>query len=168
MDIASSPSHSESLTSPERETKTCDTKMSKPDAVPVTKSTNPVVALSPLPTAAETPPPLPPPHPNQRLLEVDKAPAVKPASSQPLPKPAAAVLQLPNLSIHVNKRKCASGDLGPFLDPKKIEDLPDKFGPGPINRVVRQSVQQLVDAAFEQKEVSCCIYCFYQYNRRVP
>ena len=45
------------------------------------------------------------------------------------------------------------GDLGPFLDPKKIQGLPSSFGPGPLNRVLRQSVQQLVDASLDQKEM---------------
>ena len=61
----------------------------------------------------------------------------------------------PNLSIHVNKAKISKGlrDLGPFLDPKKIQGLPSSFGPGPLNRVLRQSVQQLVDASLDQKEM---------------
>ncbi len=40
------------------------------------------------------------------------------------------------------------------MDRRKLERLPETFGPGPINRVVRESVQSLVDASFDQKEVS--------------
>ena len=50
--------------------------------------------------------------------------------------------------IQPNKSGC-----GPYLDPGKITNLPEAFGPGPIHRVLRESVQQLVDAALDQKKV---------------
>ena len=50
--------------------------------------------------------------------------------------------------IQPNKSGC-----GPFLDPVKITNLPEAFGPGPIHRVLRESVQLLVDSALDQKKV---------------
>jgi len=41
---------------------------------------------------------------------------------------------------------------GPYLDAEKITNLPEAFGPGPIRKVLRESVQNLVDAAVNQKE----------------
>lgn len=43
------------------------------------------------------------------------------------------------------------GGCGPYLDPRKIANLPEAFGPGPIHRVLRESVQNLVDSALDQK-----------------
>ncbi|XP_040576207.1 polycomb protein SCMH1 [Lepeophtheirus salmonis] len=60
----------------------------------------------------------------------------------------------PTIKIFVNKKKIrGSSSLGPFLDMKKIEELPRIFGPGPINRVLRESVQNLVDCSMNQKEI---------------
>jgi len=42
---------------------------------------------------------------------------------------------------------------GPFLDHAKVSRLPEAFGPGPIHRVLRESVQQLVDCGKEQGQV---------------
>ena len=61
---------------------------------------------------------------------------------------ATAPLDLTIFVIQPNKSGC-----GPFLDPVKITNLPEAFGPGPIHRVLRESVQHLVDAALEQKKV---------------
>ena len=58
-----------------------------------------------------------------------------------------------NIIIVVNKQKSRSSSLGPFLDPQKVQALPQRFGPGPINRVLRQAVQKLVDASVDQKQV---------------
>lgn len=58
------------------------------------------------------------------------------------------------ITIIVNKSKLSQIESpGPFLDKKKLDKLPDAFGPGPINRVVRESVQNIVDASLNQKEV---------------
>ena len=57
------------------------------------------------------------------------------------------------ITIKVNKNKKTVGNIGPFLNPKKVERLPSQFGPGPIHRIVRESVQHLVDASFDQREV---------------
>ena len=53
----------------------------------------------------------------------------------------------------MNKNKKIAGNIGPFLNPKKVERLPSQFGPGPLHRIVRESVQHLVDASFDQREV---------------
>jgi hypothetical protein len=59
-----------------------------------------------------------------------------------------------HITIKVNKNKKIAGNIGPFLNPKKVERLPSQFGPGPIKSVVRESVQNLVDASLDQKEVT--------------
>ena len=42
---------------------------------------------------------------------------------------------------------------GPYLDPAKVANLPEAFGPGPLHRVLRESVQHLVDAALDQRKI---------------
>merc|ERR1712130_1088745 len=42
---------------------------------------------------------------------------------------------------------------GPYLDPVKVSNLPEAFGPGLMHRVLRESVQHLVDAALDQKKI---------------
>ena len=37
------------------------------------------------------------------------------------------------------------------MDPRKIANLPEAFGPGPIHKVLRESVQNLGDSALDQK-----------------
>jgi hypothetical protein len=59
-----------------------------------------------------------------------------------------------NILIVVNKTKSSASSLGPFLDPQKVQALPQRFGPGSINRVLRRSVQELVDASLDQKQVN--------------
>jgi hypothetical protein len=71
--------------------------------------------------------------------------------STPLSAPTPAIGGL-QVTVFVNKSKI-SDSLGPFLDPKKVSSLPSQFGPGPINRVLRESIQQLVDASIDQKQV---------------
>jgi len=51
--------------------------------------------------------------------------------------------------VYVNKH----GNCGPHLDQKKIQQLPDHFGPGPVNVVLRRTVQACVDCAIESKTV---------------
>ncbi|XP_063491062.1 sex comb on midleg-like protein 2 isoform X4 [Symphalangus syndactylus] len=51
--------------------------------------------------------------------------------------------------VYVNKH----GNFGPHLDPKRIQQLPDHFGPGPVNVVLRRIVQACVDCALETKTV---------------
>ncbi|XP_069319564.1 sex comb on midleg-like protein 2 [Eulemur rufifrons] len=51
--------------------------------------------------------------------------------------------------VYINKY----GNCGPHLDPKKIQQLPDHYGPGPVNVVLRRTVQACVDCAFQSKTV---------------
>ncbi|XP_074048435.1 sex comb on midleg-like protein 2 isoform X3 [Macrotis lagotis] len=51
--------------------------------------------------------------------------------------------------VYVNKH----GNSGPHLDKKKVQLLPDHFGPGPVNVVLRQAVQACVDCAHQVKMV---------------
>lgn len=48
-----------------------------------------------------------------------------------------------------------TGNLGPYLDPRKVssDQVPDQFGPGLLHKVVRESVQKLVDVSLDQKAV---------------
>nr|XP_056718039.1 sex comb on midleg-like protein 2 isoform X2 [Euleptes europaea] len=51
--------------------------------------------------------------------------------------------------VYVNKH----GNSGPHLDRKKVQQLPDHFGPGPVNVVLQQAVQACVDCAYQSKTV---------------
>ncbi|XP_067422182.1 sex comb on midleg-like protein 2 isoform X2 [Emydura macquarii macquarii] len=51
--------------------------------------------------------------------------------------------------VYVNKH----GKAGPHLDKKKVQQLPDHFGPGPVNVVLQQAVQACVDCAYLSKTV---------------
>ncbi|XP_068124752.1 sex comb on midleg-like protein 2 isoform X2 [Hyperolius riggenbachi] len=51
--------------------------------------------------------------------------------------------------VYVNKH----GNCGPHLDRKKVLQLPDHFGPGPVNVVLQQAVQACVDSAHHCKVV---------------
>ncbi|KAK4303473.1 hypothetical protein Pmani_024511 [Petrolisthes manimaculis] len=46
---------------------------------------------------------------------------------------------------------------GPYLDPSHVGDLPLQFGPGSLNRVVRESVQALVDSAPDPHTVTALL-----------
>uniref|UniRef100_A0AAV2LML2 SAM domain-containing protein n=1 Tax=Knipowitschia caucasica TaxID=637954 RepID=A0AAV2LML2_KNICA len=47
--------------------------------------------------------------------------------------------------VYVNKH----GDYGPNLDRKLVQQLPDHFGPAPVNSVLQQAVQACVDCTFQ-------------------
>uniref|UniRef100_A0A671EPD8 Scm polycomb group protein like 2 n=1 Tax=Rhinolophus ferrumequinum TaxID=59479 RepID=A0A671EPD8_RHIFE len=51
--------------------------------------------------------------------------------------------------VYINKH----GNVGPYLDQKKIQQLPDHYGPGPVNVVLRRIVQACMDCAIESKTV---------------
>uniref|UniRef100_A0A8B9SB19 Scm polycomb group protein like 2 n=1 Tax=Apteryx owenii TaxID=8824 RepID=A0A8B9SB19_APTOW len=53
------------------------------------------------------------------------------------------------MCVYVNKH----GNSGPHLDKKKVQQLPDHFGPGPVNVVLQQAVQACVDCAYQSKTV---------------
>ncbi|KAM6950543.1 polycomb protein SCMH1 [Lycodopsis pacificus] len=47
--------------------------------------------------------------------------------------------------VYVNKH----GDYGPRLDRKLVQQLPDHFGPAPVNAVLQQAVQACVDCTYQ-------------------
>lgn len=51
--------------------------------------------------------------------------------------------------IYINKQ----ANTGPNLDRKKIQQLPDHFGPDRPSVVLQQAVQGCIDSAFQQKTV---------------
>ncbi|XP_006528736.1 sex comb on midleg-like protein 2 isoform X3 [Mus musculus] len=51
--------------------------------------------------------------------------------------------------VYINKH----GDCGPFLDPQKVQQLPNHFGPGPVNVILQRTVQACVNCAFQAKDV---------------
>ncbi|KAM4818543.1 sex comb on midleg-like protein 2 isoform 3-T3 [Thomomys bottae] len=69
------------------------------------------------------------------------------SSKDAIPGPSKIVMS--TVCVYVNKH----GNTGPHLDPKKIQNLPDHFGPGPVNVILRRIVQSLVDCAFVAKTV---------------
>ncbi|XP_043106225.1 polycomb protein SCMH1-like [Puntigrus tetrazona] len=62
----------------------------------------------------------------------------------PLGSPSSVVS---TVCVYVNKH----GDPGPHLDRKLLLQLPDHFGPGPVNTVLQHAVQACVDCAFQPK-----------------
>uniref|UniRef100_A0A8D0HPB6 Scm polycomb group protein like 2 n=1 Tax=Sphenodon punctatus TaxID=8508 RepID=A0A8D0HPB6_SPHPU len=54
-----------------------------------------------------------------------------------------------SVCVYVNKH----GNSGPHLDKKEVQQLPDHFGPGPVNVVLQQAVQACVDCAYHAKTV---------------
>ncbi|XP_004866201.1 sex comb on midleg-like protein 2 isoform X2 [Heterocephalus glaber] len=62
---------------------------------------------------------------------------------------APSKIVMSTVCVYINKH----GNPGPHLDPRRIQQLPDHFGPGPVNVVLRRTVQACVDCAFESKTV---------------
>ncbi|MCI4393294.1 hypothetical protein PGIGA_G00155780 [Pangasianodon gigas] len=54
---------------------------------------------------------------------------------------------LSTVCVYVNKH----GECGPHLDRKLMLQLPDHFGPGPVNTVLQHAVQACVDCAYQPK-----------------
>ncbi|XP_041109257.1 sex comb on midleg-like protein 4 isoform X1 [Polyodon spathula] len=86
--------------------------------------------------------------------------AISPPSSTPepdmssIPQDAATVPhsvtpQVLTVCIYINKQANA----GPNLDRKKVQQLPDHFGPDRPSVVLQQAVQACIDCAFQQKAV---------------
>ncbi|CAL8252188.1 unnamed protein product [Merluccius merluccius] len=61
--------------------------------------------------------------------------------------PASLGTLLSTVCVYVNKQ----GDCGPHLDRKRVQRLPDHFGPGPVNLVLQQVVQSCVDCSYQPK-----------------
>uniref|UniRef100_A0A4W3HJP6 SLED domain-containing protein n=1 Tax=Callorhinchus milii TaxID=7868 RepID=A0A4W3HJP6_CALMI len=67
--------------------------------------------------------------------------------------PSSAISQALTVCIYVNKHACA----GPHLDKKKLQLLPDHFGPARASMVLQQAVQACIDSAYQQKAVFSCL-----------
>ncbi|XP_047621338.1 sex comb on midleg-like protein 2 isoform X2 [Phacochoerus africanus] len=63
--------------------------------------------------------------------------------------PGSSKIVMSTVCVYINKH----GNSGPHLDQKKIQQLPDHFGPGPVNVVLRRTVQACVDCAIQSKTV---------------
>ncbi|XP_026558218.1 polycomb protein SCMH1 isoform X2 [Pseudonaja textilis] len=97
------------------------------------------------------------PKRKQRML-LNPAPT-SPTTSTPepdtstVPQDAATIpssaMQAPTVCIYLNK----NGSPGPHLDKKKIQQLPDHFGPARASVVLQQAVQACIDCAYHQKTV---------------
>uniref|UniRef100_T1IQC7 TRASH domain-containing protein n=1 Tax=Strigamia maritima TaxID=126957 RepID=T1IQC7_STRMM len=81
--------------------------------------------------------------PNGVLDDVSPKITVTEPDTSSLPK------QNPTVCAYVNHR-CTSG---PYLDVHKVFRLPSQFGPGSLNRVLRESVQACVDCAKSEQQV---------------
>ncbi|NWR49323.1 SCML4 protein, partial [Regulus satrapa] len=86
--------------------------------------------------------------------------AISPPRSTPepdissIPQDAATVPnsdtpQALTVCIYVNKQ----ANLGPYLDRKKVQQLPEHFGPERPSAALQQAVQACIDCAFQQKVV---------------
>ncbi|XP_059536507.1 sex comb on midleg-like protein 2 isoform X4 [Myotis daubentonii] len=65
------------------------------------------------------------------------------------PSPGSCKIVMSTVCVYINKH----GDCGPYLDQNKIQQLPDHFGPGPVNVVLRRTVQACVDCGIDSKAV---------------
>uniref|UniRef100_A0A3B3QDS8 Scm polycomb group protein homolog 1 n=1 Tax=Paramormyrops kingsleyae TaxID=1676925 RepID=A0A3B3QDS8_9TELE len=64
-----------------------------------------------------------------------------------------AALQAPTVCVYLNKY----GKTGPHLDPWRVQNLPDHFGPGRASSVLQQCVQACIDCAHNQTSVFACL-----------
>ncbi|XP_072911973.1 sex comb on midleg-like protein 4 [Hemitrygon akajei] len=67
--------------------------------------------------------------------------------------PSSAISQALTVCIYVNKHAFA----GPHLDKKKLQQLPDHFGPARASMVLQQAVQACIDCAYQQRAVFSCL-----------
>ncbi|XP_019355422.1 sex comb on midleg-like protein 4 [Alligator mississippiensis] len=63
--------------------------------------------------------------------------------------PNSAAPQALTVCIYVNKQ----ANMGPYLDRKKVQQLPDHFGPERPSMVLQQVVQACIDSSLQQKTV---------------
>ncbi|KAL6036924.1 hypothetical protein STEG23_015236, partial [Scotinomys teguina] len=70
-----------------------------------------------------------------------------PSSSESSAVPSKTVMS--TVCIYINKHE----DCGPYLDPQKVQQLPDHFGPGPVNVILRRTVQACVNCGIDSKAV---------------
>ncbi|XP_051921056.1 polycomb protein SCMH1-like isoform X2 [Hippocampus zosterae] len=62
-------------------------------------------------------------------------------------------LQAPTVCVYLNKY----GKVGPHLNQRRIQQLPDHFGPAQASSVLQQCVQACVDSAHNQASVFSCL-----------
>ncbi|NP_001366113.1 polycomb protein SCMH1 isoform 4 [Mus musculus] len=86
----------------------------------------------------------PPTSPTTSTPEPDTSTVPQDAATVP-----SSAMQAPTVCIYLNK----SGSTGPHLDKKKIQQLPDHFGPARASVVLQQAVQACIDCAYHQKTV---------------
>ncbi|XP_020952626.1 polycomb protein SCMH1 isoform X16 [Sus scrofa] len=86
----------------------------------------------------------PPTSPTTSTPEPDTSTVPQDAATVP-----SAAMQAPTVCIYLNK----NGSTGPHLDKKKVQRLPDHFGPARASVVLQQAVQACIDCAHHQKTV---------------
>ncbi|XP_016060666.1 PREDICTED: polycomb protein SCMH1 isoform X5 [Miniopterus natalensis] len=86
----------------------------------------------------------PPTSPTTSTPEPDTSTVPQDAATIP-----SSAMQAPTVCIYLNK----NGSTGPHLDKKKIQQLPDHFGPARASVVLQQAVQACIDCAYHQKTV---------------
>ncbi|XP_077950599.1 polycomb protein SCMH1 isoform X2 [Gasterosteus aculeatus] len=97
----------------------------------------PRVAANPVPTS----PTSSTPEPDTSTVPTDNA---------TIPSSA---LQAPTVCVYLNKH----AKVGPRLDQRRVQQLPDHFGPGRASSVLQQCVQACVDSAHNQGAVFSCL-----------
>ncbi|XP_072116819.1 sex comb on midleg-like protein 2 isoform X1 [Mobula birostris] len=88
-----------------------------------------------------------PPSPTATIAKTDVSSAQGPQDAVSIPNTTPSVLS--TVCVYVNKH----GNCGPHLNKKKVQQLPDHFGPGPVPTVLQQAVQGCVDCAYQAKTV---------------
>lgn len=58
-----------------------------------------------------------------------------------------------SVCVYLNKH----GNVGPHMDARRVQSLPDHFGPGRASSVLQQCVQACVDCAHNQNTVFSCL-----------
>ncbi|KAB1269225.1 Polycomb protein SCMH1 [Camelus dromedarius] len=86
----------------------------------------------------------PPTSPTTSTPEPDTSTVPQDAATIP-----SSAMQAPTVCIYLNKK----GSTGPHLDKKKVQQLPDHFGPARASVVLQQAVQACIDCAYHQKTV---------------
>ncbi|XP_062847443.1 polycomb protein SCMH1-like isoform X2 [Trichomycterus rosablanca] len=62
-------------------------------------------------------------------------------------------MQAPTVCVYLNKQ----AKVGPHLDVRRVQALPDHFGPGRASSVLQQCVQACVDCAHNQRFIFSCL-----------
>ncbi|XP_042190184.1 polycomb protein SCMH1 isoform X2 [Callorhinchus milii] len=88
-----------------------------------------------------------PPSPTTTTPEPDDSNAQTLQDAASIPNTTPSVMS--TVCVYVNKH----GNCGPHLNKKKVQQLPDHFGPGPVPAVLQHAVQACVDCAFQTKTV---------------